>query len=201
MGLNSFGMFENAFVLSCICMYSCDISTGRSDGQTISLDIAQLQNFDENAPLDIAKLVSNMASNQHSGRSAAPTSTYLPSRPDDTNSFMPRSNGSGGSEVLKTISVNGMEISRPDLIGGVTAAKGSSDHRSINTSAANNFNSNSDRDRDKDQDREDHARRAAEQTRTSATVNDSRNAAVAEKSQKPTVSTFKMVTNLFSKRS
>ena len=178
--------------------WSCDnISTGRSDGQTISLDIAQLQSFDENAPLDIAKLVSNMASNQHSGRSAAPTSTYLPSRPDDTNSFMPRPNGSGGSEVLKTISVNGIEISRPDLIGGANAK--SSDQRSINSSTpsaqTNKFNM------EKDTDREDHAKRAAEQSRTPAAAHDSRNSTVTEKSQKSTVSTFKMVTNLFSKRS
>ena len=141
------------------------------------------------------------SSNQHSGRSAAPTSTYLPSRPDDTNSFMPRPHGSGGSEVLKTISVNGIEISRPDLIGGAnasTTAK-SNDQRSINSSTpsaqTNKFNT------EKDTDREDHARRAAEQTRTSAAAHDSRNFAVAEKSQKSTVSTFKMVTNLFSKRS
>jgi hypothetical protein len=114
---------------------------------------------------------------------------------------MPRPHGSGGSEVLKTISVNGIEISRPDLIGGAnasTTAK-SNDQRSINSSTpsaqTNKFNT------EKDTDREDHARRAAEQTRTSAAAHDSRNFAVAEKSQKSTVSTFKMVTNLFSKRS
>ena len=168
--------------------------------------MTQLQNFDENAPLDISKLVSNIPSNQHSGRPAAPTSTYLPSRPDDINSFISRPNGSSGGEVLKTISVNGVEISRPDLIGGTNASKSaskSSDKKPVSSAPSfggSSISNNSDRDKD----REDLGRRSAEdrEDRTASPAHGSRNptAVATDKGQKSTVSTFKMVTSLFSKR-
>ena len=124
---------------------------GRTDGQIISLDISQLQLVDENGSLDISNLLklSQQSDNGHqshpSNRNAAlgPTSTYLPSRPEDWSSFQSSSLPHAGSEEgTKSVTVTGAEISRPDLIGAskTNDKKSAKDRSSVN---ANNTNGHS----------------------------------------------------------